>query len=291
MTYGVKSFNLAWGTVTAPVGAGAVSYRLFEDADGAGPAASTQIGGALTTSTYTHAIAGLLHTRLNAQYAVQACNAGGCSTLSGVITPNLTQSIGYGKASNSQANDWFGYSVALSGDGSTLAVGAPQEDSNAAGISGNQSDNSASNAGAVYVFTRVGSSWVQQAYLKASNPRAEDQFGYSLSLSGDGNTLAVGAPREDSGATGVGGNESDASASNAGAAYVFSRSAAAWTQQAYVKASNAQANDNFGYSVSLSGTGDTLAVGAPFEDSNATGIGGDQANNGANDSGAVYVFA
>ena len=75
--------------------------------------------------------------------------------------------------------DCFGFSVALSGDGSTLAVGAYREDSAATGIDGNQADNSAADAGAVYVFTRSGTTWTQQAYVKASNTGASDCFGAS----------------------------------------------------------------------------------------------------------------
>ena len=86
--------------------------------------------------------------------------------------------------------------VALSADGNTLAVSAPFEDSRATGIGGDQLDNSVSQAGAVYVFARTRGVWSQQAYLKASNTgEAEDgdQFGFSLALSDDGNTLAAGA--------------------------------------------------------------------------------------------------
>jgi hypothetical protein len=79
-------------------------------------------------------------------------------------------------------------------------VGVPEEDSNAAGIGGNQADNSAPNSGAVYVFTRSGSTWSQQASIKASNTGPSDPFGASVSLWGD--TLAVGAYSEDSNATG-----------------------------------------------------------------------------------------
>jgi hypothetical protein len=113
-----------------------------------------------------------------------------------------------------------------------------------------------------------------QAYLKASNTGAVDVFGYSVSL--DGDTLAVGAPQEDSGATGVNGNEADDSATDSGAVYVFTRSGSSWAQQAYLKASNTGAGDNFGWSVSL--YGDSLAVTALSEDSSATGVDGDETN-------------
>ena len=189
----------------------------------------------------------------------------------------------YLKASNTGADDEFGYSVSLSGD--TLAVGARREGSSATGVNGSQSDNSVSNSGAVYVFTRSGRTWSQQAYLKASNTERGDEFGYSVSLSGD--TLAVGARHEGSSATGVNGSQSDNSVSNSGAVYVFTRSGRTWSQQAYLKASNTERDDEFGYSVSLSG--DTLAVGARLEESSATGVNGDQKDNSAGSSGAVYV--
>ena len=191
----------------------------------------------------------------------------------------------YVKASNTDAYDNFGFSVALSGH--TLVVGAFPEDSGATGVDGDQSDNDVINAGAVYVFVRDGTTWTQQAYLKASNPQSSDHFGYSVAISGD--TLAVSAPREDSSATGVGGNQFDDNAADSGAVYVFVRDGGTWSQQAYVKASNTGAGDFFGWAVALSG--DTLAVGAPMEDSNGGGVnGGAQADDSAVSSGAAYVF-
>jgi UDP-3-O-[3-hydroxymyristoyl] glucosamine N-acyltransferase len=190
----------------------------------------------------------------------------------------------YLKASNTGAIDHFGHSLALSGD--TLAVGARAEDSNATGVNGDQNSNAASGSGAVYVFTRSGGAWSQQAYLKASNTGAGANFGHSVALSRD--TLAVGAHAEDSGATGVNGAQSSISVASSGAVYVFTRSGGAWSQQAYLKASNTGANDYFGGSVALSGS--TLAVGAYGEDSDATGVNGDQSSNSASNSGAVYTF-
>jgi len=197
----------------------------------------------------------------------------------------------YVKASNTQDNDQFGTGLAISADGNTLVVGAPGEDGGVAGINGNQADNTLPSAGAVYVFVRNGTAWSQQAYVKASNPNANDLFGGAVAIAADGNTMAVGAIAERSNATGVGGNEADNSLANAGAAYVFARSGATWTQQAYVKASNTGAGDSFGISVALSGDGGTLAIGAVFEDSNASGIDGNQADNSLSGAGAAYVFA
>ncbi len=100
-----------------------------------------------------------------------------------------------------------------------MAVGAVGEASSATGIDGNQADSSMPGAGAVYVFTRTGSTWSQQSYIKASNTGEKtdgDQFGYSVALSGDGNTLATGAISERSAATGINGNQADKSADGAG---------------------------------------------------------------------------
>ncbi len=190
----------------------------------------------------------------------------------------------YLKASNTGAADGFGTSVSISGD--TVVVAAPWEDSAATGANGNQADNSASDSGAVYVFVRSGTTWSQQAYLKASNTGATDRFGYSVAIAD--NTIVVGAYDEDSAATGVNGNQSDNSAVMSGAAYVFVRSGSTWSQQAYLKASNTGAGDSFGWSVSVSDN--TAVVGAYYEDSAATGVNGNQADNSVQDAGAVYVF-
>jgi hypothetical protein len=196
---------------------------------------------------------------------------------------------GYIKASNAQSSDRFGIAIALSGDGNTLGVGATLEDSGARGINGNQADNSAESAGAAYVFARTGARWAQQAYIKASNADAGDQFGWSVALSHDGSTLAVGAQSEASAAAGTGGNQADNSAPDAGAAYVFVRRGATWTQQAYIKPSNAQGGDRFGFSITVSGDGNTLAAGSYDEDGSATGVNG-VSNEEAPNSGAAYVF-
>ena len=188
----------------------------------------------------------------------------------------------YLKSSNTDASDLFGESVAISGD--TLVVGAYVEDSNATGVNGDQSDNSALNSGAAYVFTRSAGVWSQQAYLKASNTEAYDQFGFSVAISDD--TVVVGADFEDSNTTGVNEDQSNNAATNSGAAYVFHRSGGVWSQQAYLKATNTETYDYFGHSVAISGN--MVVVGAYGENSNATGVGGDQSDNSAIHAGAVY---
>ena len=205
----------------------------------------------------------------------------------------------YVKASNPGLADNFGYMISLSGDGDTMAVAAPFEASAATGIDGDREDDSIPQAGAVYVFSRSGESWLQQAYIKASNTGEAgigdelpdgDQFGFSLALSAEGDTLAVGAISEDSAASGVGADQSDNSALSAGAVYVFSRDGTAWAQQAYVKTSNAGGGDLFGYSVSLSADGSVLAAAAYDEDGSLAGTNEVQ-DDEVFGTGALYVFA
>jgi uncharacterized repeat protein (TIGR02543 family) len=189
----------------------------------------------------------------------------------------------YLKASVASENE-FGISVSISGD--TVVVGADHDDSDATGVNGDPASRHAANSGAAYVYVRNGATWTQQAYLKASNTGASDTFGNSVAISGD--TIVAGAPRESSAATGVNGNQADNSALSSGAAYVFARNGTAWTQQAYLKASNTGAGDFLGNSVAISG--DSIVVTATGEDSNATGVDGDQSNNSISASGAAYVF-
>src|SRR4029434_8113559 len=143
-----------------------------------------------------------------------------------------------------------------------------------------------SQSGAVYVFTRQNNRWTQQAYIKASNtgegPSAGedygdgDQFGFSLTLSKDGNTIAVGAVTEERGAKRINGNQNDTSMMSSGAVYVFARTRGTWSQQAYVKASNTAGGVQFGYSVSLNADGNVLAVGAYDEGGGSNEVDGSQ---------------
>jgi len=204
----------------------------------------------------------------------------------------------YVKASNPGVGDEFGHVVTLSADGNTMAVSAYFEAGGAKGINGDQADDSIPQAGALYVFTRRGTTWSQQAYIKASNTGEAgtdgnfgdgDQFGFALSLSDDGNTIAVGANTEDSNAMGINGNQADNSMQSAGAVYVFTRTGTTWTQQAYVKPANTFGNIQFGYSVALSADGNTLAASA-FDEGGASRVINGPYERGRNGSGAVYVF-
>lgn len=200
----------------------------------------------------------------------------------------------YIKASNTGLGDHFGWSVAISGD--VIVVGAPAEASRAKGVNSGpaaEADDGRVASGAAYIFVRSGSVWSQQAYLKASNTGYFDAFGTSVAV--DGNTVVVGAVREDSSATGVNPGaaaEADNSTVAAGAVYVFERTGSVWSQDAYIKASNSDSLDTFGSAVAIEG--DTLLVGAALEDSSASGVNpgaAAEADNSANGAGAVYVFA
>ncbi len=274
----VKQFHFSWSDV-----ANATYYRLLENPDGNTGFSPVSKNIPAGVGLFEHDVS--LPLRPNARYILQSCNEGGCNDAPAIsVDGTLTAAIGYFKASNTGARDQFGYSVSLSANGNTLAVGAPAEDGSSTGIDGGD-NNSATNSGAVYLFVQADGSWVQQAYIKASNTGAGDRFGFAIALSDDGNRLAVGAPREDSG-----GGENDGSLIDSGAVYLFERVGDTWIQTAYLKADNPGAEDQFGYSVSLNGDGQTLAVGAPGEDSDSSGINSDGGSDNAGDSGAVYVF-
>lgn len=160
--------------------------------------------------------------------------------------------------------DNFGYSVSISGD--TVVIGAYKED----GLDDATQDDS----GAAYVFVRTGTSWSPQAYLKASNVGTSDNFGVSVSISG--NSIVVGATGEDGDSNSI---------NSTGAAYVFTRSGTTWSEQSILRATNAGNGDFFGSSVAIDSN--KIVIGAKFE--NGDGIDGLDNNNAFN-SGAAYLF-
>ncbi|MBC8098080.1 MAG: FG-GAP repeat protein [Armatimonadetes bacterium] len=143
-------------------------------------------------------------------------------------------------ASDGEADDRFGFGVALNNTGDIALVSAVYQD-----IGANVSQGSA------YVFTRSGTTWTQQQKLIASDGAEDDDFGVSVALNSDGNTALVGAFDDDIGAN-----------SGQGSAYIFTRSGTAWMEQQKLIASDGASNDYFARSVALSATGDTALVGA-----------------------------
>ncbi len=173
-------------------------------------------------------------------------------------------------ASNARPGASFGSSVAIDSD--DAVVGASYESSSAVGVDQDQTNTDAPGAGAAYVFHRDAVTWTQRAYLKASNTRSGSRFGYSVALKGD--TLVVGAPEEGSNGIGVDGSQNVMTSPFSGAAYLFHRDAAAWTQQGYFKAPQTLPGARFGVSVAVNG--ETLVAGAILD--SAVG------------SGTAYVF-
>ena len=154
----------------------------------------------------------------------------------------------------------FGTAVAIDGD--RFVAGAPLA-------------NDTIDTGSAYVFARSGTDWVQQGKLVPTDGQANDRFGSSVSI--DGSTVAAGAPN------------ADLDASNTGAAYVFTETAGAWTQQGKLTASDAEASDNLGRSVSVDG--DVVVAGAPNADSTTIAAEPGTMEDPGFDSGVAYVFA
>jgi hypothetical protein len=148
--------------------------------------------------------------------------------------------------SDGTAADEFGFSVALAADGSTAVIGAFARDGN---------------IGAAYVFARTRAGWQQTAELAPSDGTAGDHFGYSVAVTASGNTAVIGAINHDS---------------YIGAAYVFARTRAGWQQTAELAPSDGTAGDQFGYSVAVTASGNTIVIGAPVGDGGT---------------GATYLFA
>ena len=299
----VRQLALTWENAAESSAATGISYTICasDDSQENGCAVLAEVSDTLSTTIELDS----LINALSESYFVIASNEDESVSSSemNLSAETITEMIGYFKASNTQSGQYFGYSIAMSADGETLAISAYRESSAASGINGDEvyadevededgtvieeSVNYASSAGAVYIYKQIDGIWQKTAYLKASNSEERDSFGIALALSANGNTLAVSANYEDSN----GSDESNNDASNSGAVYLFSYADNNWVQSDYLKSSNPDASDNFGYSLSISADGSTLAVGATSEDSDATGIDGDDSNNNVSGSGAVYLFS
>jgi len=218
------------------------------------------------------------------------------SSLSGavhtfVVNPDGTVSEeAYIKAPDPDTLDGFGEAVALNDDATVLLVGAPYEQSGDMGLGATGvTDNGSDNAGAVFVYVRPSTSapWAYSTYWKAPNTDPGDQFGASLAILGD--VVAIGAPREQSTAINIGGDQLDDNANNAGAVYVYRGiDPASWALEAYVKAPAALDGRQFGHTLLLDGS--RLLVGVPGDPGGGTGLDADPADNSADGSGAVFTL-
>ena len=166
---------------------------------------------------------------------------------------------------------YFGASVALSPDGTMLAVGAPYEGRASVGINDKTTAGTIYDSGSVYVYVLQSGAWIEQAYIKASVPTTSAFFGWAVSLSE--NILAVTSPGYQA---------------QEGGAYLFSRNGTTWTEDQFIVAPVRRFQDFFGMSVSVSEN--CVIVGAHQERSCASGVNGDQTNTGCRNSGAAYVY-
>ncbi|EQC45899.1 FG-GAP repeat protein, partial [Bacteriovorax sp. BSW11_IV] len=199
----------------------------------------------------------------------------------------------YIKATAPDAGDEFGTSIAINGD--TLIVGATLDDSSTNVIINGpigSTDNVANNRGSVYIFTRTGTTWAQEAYLQSVNADDNDSFGFDIDIHQD--TIVVGVPGEDSSTSGIT-NGPSASINNSftgsGAVYVYKRTGVNWIQEAYIKPINNSSNDLFGTSVAI--YENTIVVGSPQEDTSLSGVSNSSSpstNNSFSNSGAAYVY-
>lgn len=338
---GVKTFKFTWDDA----GGDAITYRLQENSDGNSGFPVIERDIPARTQVFDHVVT--LYARQKAQYILQSCNRLGCVDSEQVnVKGNLAGSIGFFESVGSMAMSGDGHtlavtdderssnngdvtiftdetgvwqeqavilppyiysggkgkfkSVELSADGLTLAMYA-EDNRIGSGINSTETatvEGSITRSfGSVYIYIRTDDNWVQQAYIKASNPDLNDLFGFNLSISNDGNTLVVGALFESSDASGTAQtiDQLNNNLPRSGAVYVFARNnLGVWRQQTYIKSSNPDEDDRF-TNVSLSGDGLTLVVSATGEDSGLTGItlgNGLQLpiNNNVANSGAIYVY-
>jgi hypothetical protein len=149
-------------------------------------------------------------------------------------------------ASDAEVDAQFGSSVAVSGDGTRMVVGAYLED-----VDG------LADAGAAYVYVMIDGVWTLQAKITASNKEASDSFGNAVSISSDGTHVIIGAFTKSDGKT------------NSGAAYIYTFENEEWIQKAYLRlgVNQIQTNSRFGSSVAMSGDGQHVIVGCPYFDS------------------------
>ena len=198
-----------------------------------------------------------------------------------------------------QAGDRFGMSVAISGDGSTLAVGEPFDGNYNTGVGASKTPKNSPpitatiSSGAVFVYgyDEGAKRFNEQSYIKAETVRNDHYFGWSVDLSDDGNLLAVGAYGDNIMKTGI----SDPSnvtvtASTVGAVYTYRRASSVWSYENYIKASNASGDYAFGNKVKLSDDGSRLLVGSSREDGGDGGLRADQTSTSEDRAGAAYLF-
>jgi hypothetical protein len=178
-------------------------------------------------------------------------------TVSGVSTGRI-------QASDKAANDRFGNSVAMNGDGTRIIVGSMQD------------DDGGSSSGSAYIYTYSGGSWGTEKKLVASDDQADDQFGTSVAITSDGTKVVVGAPYEDTGGSAYGKVYT----------YIYNSGTGNWdesSQKLQATSFEGTGDKAFGISVNMNADGTKMIVGAHFEDTGTSGV-------STNDSGSAYIY-
>jgi len=247
---------------------GASHYRLQEN-DGTNTGYHP-VSGELTSTSFRQEIRFREQGWLKTRYLLEACNSFGCTSSKEIsVGEQIHPAIGQLESPSPDLSDYFGITIALSADGTILAVGSPGEDSAAK----DGKDNSLKESGAVYIFQydKEQGRWNFHSHLKAAPVTESGRFGSTLAMSSDGNTLAVGAPLEAGG----------------GAVYLFSRSGTTgdWSGHPPLKAPSPGVDGRFGFSLGLNEDGSILVIGAPAEQSLSAATDSDLLG-----AGAIYLY-
>jgi hypothetical protein len=271
LKFNFKKFIFQWQGVPD-----ATHYNIIEQVNGEN---YTSLAENLVSDTNIFSIAVSLIEKIDAKYIVQSCNALGCTDDVILHSGNMVRAIGYIKTNENLALQYAGRSISINADGAVMAVGAPG--SLYTTFSGSTIKDEWI-PGAVYLYRKMDGVWQQEQKIQAPEPENNDGFGHSVSLSANGELLAIGSYKENSSSTGVN-SDANNNRHQAGAVYIFKNTNAIWEQNAYIKPSYTYQDQLFGKTTKLSADGSTLIVGAP-------GIALEFVDRSKNPIEAVYVF-
>ncbi|WP_339617737.1 hypothetical protein [uncultured Gilvimarinus sp.] len=237
-----RSIGFKWDEVTY-----ALRYTLYKNIDG--ESGFTQIGPEFAGDVLSYQSVETLYDNLEAEYKLEACNDESCMDSELLLTDSgINQAIGYIKRPEGDGSLHLGNALAFSGDAKTLVASAPENCSAA---------NQGLCSGVVYVYRLGETRWQFEAALELDDIRADSRFGERVSLSRDGNKLAISAPF-------VPASFSDTNDTRVGAVYTYEFDNGSWTQTQALTGDE-QGEDGsrllgFGADIALSGDGDTLAL-------------------------------
>lgn len=266
-----KTFTFEWQDVPD-----ATYYNILEqinEQDYTALASNIEAG----VNSYSKSVS--LASKVNAKYILQSCNKIGCTDDRIIYPGNMLNGIGYIKTNQAIPLQLAGNSISLNTDATIMVIGAP-------GSPYTTTDKTQIRdewiPGAAYLFRKINGTWIQEQKLQAPEPENNDGFGNSVSLSSDGNTLAIGSYKENSSSLGVNSTANNSKALS-GAVYIYNYVDGAWQQDSYIKPATSYVFQLFGTSCRLSPDGNTLVVGAPGAEVNLSGA-------LSNPLEAVYVF-